>query len=106
MVSRSQIYANCSTRVAHLNVETEEDVNWNGICWKTWSAEKLRKRWADLKADAKVDASMSHRGEYFFQYACTTSLMVSSRYRPTVEGSLGEHVFININHMYSPHVQI
>ena len=66
MVSCSQIYANRSTRVTLLNVDTEGDVNWDGICWKTWSANKLRKRWADLKADAKVDVSMSHRGEHIF----------------------------------------
>ena len=60
MVRCSQIYTNHLTRVALLNVDMEEDVNWDGLCWKTWSAKKLWKRWGDLKADAKVDTSMSH----------------------------------------------
>ena len=60
MVSCSQIYANHSTRVVLLNIDMEEEVNWDGICWKMWSADKLWKRWADLKVDVKVDTNMSH----------------------------------------------
>ena len=63
MSRHSRIYADRSTRVAHLNVDAEEDINWTGLCWKTWTVDKLRTRWADMKADADVDASMSHRGK-------------------------------------------
>ena len=66
MVGCSQIYANCSTRIALLNVDMEEDINWDGICWKTQFADKLQKRWANLKVDVKVDVSMSHQGEHLF----------------------------------------
>ena len=90
MVSRSQIYANRLTRVALLNVDTEEDVNWDAICWKTWSADKLRKRWAGLKADAKVDEGMSHRGEYKIYCACTTVLTVSSDTVQQLRGRWGK----------------
>ena len=64
MSGHYQIYADRSTRVAHLNVEAEEDINWTELCWKTWTVDKLRTRWVDMKADAEVDASMSHRGKY------------------------------------------
>ena len=66
MTGCSQIYTNHLTRVTLLNVNTEKDINWDGICWKMWSADKLWKRWANLKVDVKVDVSMSHRGEYKF----------------------------------------
>ena len=64
MSGHYQIYADCSTRVMHLNVEAEEDINWTELCWKTWTVDKLHTRWVDMKADAEVDASMSHRGKY------------------------------------------
>ena len=63
MSRHSRIYADRSTRVAHLNVNAEEDINWTRLCWKTWTVDKLRTRWANMKADADVDASMSHRGK-------------------------------------------
>ena len=89
MVSHSQIYVNCLTRVALLNVDTEEDVNWDAICWKMWPANKLWKRWAGLKADAKVDKSMSHQGEYKFYCTCTTVLTVSSDTMQQLRGRWG-----------------
>lgn len=60
MVRHSQIYTDWLTRVVLLNVNVEEDVNWAKLCWKMWIADQLWKRWANLKADAKVDTSMSH----------------------------------------------
>ena len=44
MSGHYQIYADCSTRVMHLNVEAEEDINWTELCWKTWTIDKLRTR--------------------------------------------------------------
>ena len=52
-----------------LNIDTEEDINWDGLCWKMWSANKLCMRWAELKVDAEVDMSMSHQGKYSSYHA-------------------------------------
>ena len=49
-----------------LNIDMEEEGNWDGICWKMWSTDKLWKRWANLKVDVKDDVSMSHQGEHLF----------------------------------------
>ena len=52
-----------------LKVNAEEDINWDRLCWKMWSADKLHMRWAELKVDVEVDASMSHRGKYSSYHA-------------------------------------
>lgn len=65
----SQIYSDHSTRVAHLDLDMEEDINWDELSrtgWNGWSAEKLQVRWADLKAG--VDSRATHRGEYGSTY--------------------------------------
>ena len=47
-----------------LKLDAEVDINWDKLTWNAWSADKLRERWASLKAKAEVDPSLSHRGEY------------------------------------------
>ena len=52
-------------RVASLNLEKDEDIWWSELIdeeWDRWNTDKLRERWAALRA--KVGASATHRGEY------------------------------------------
>jgi hypothetical protein len=69
-MQHTRIYTDHSARVALLKLDTEEDINWDELSWNVWSAEKLRKRWADLKAKAKVNTGTSHRGEYISYCVC------------------------------------
>jgi hypothetical protein len=53
-----------ASRVAALDLELEEDVQWSELIdqgWNKWPAKKLQQRWADLKK--KVDVSATHRSE-------------------------------------------
>jgi hypothetical protein len=66
MLSRDYlIHSDHASRVASLDLNTEDDVPWSELIdegWNRWTAEKLRTRWAALKGT--VDASATHRGEY------------------------------------------
>ena len=53
-----------ASRVAALNLDTDEDIRWRELVdkeWGTWNTDKLCTRWDALKA--KVGASGTHRGE-------------------------------------------
>ena len=66
MLSRDYlIHSNHASRVASLNLDTEDDIPWSELIdegWNRWTAAKLRTRWAALKAKAGVSAT--HRGGY------------------------------------------
>ena len=52
-------------RVASLNLDADVDIRWSELIdedWDRWNADKLRERWAALRA--KVGVSATHRGEY------------------------------------------
>ena len=67
-----RLYSNCADhifRVASLNLDVEEDIQWGELIdagWNKWTAQKLEERWAALKS--KVGTSATHCGEYLVLY--------------------------------------
>jgi len=57
---------NQANRVASLDVDSEDDIQWASLIdgsWDTWAAGKLQERWVALKK--KIDTTGdTHRGEY------------------------------------------
>jgi hypothetical protein len=54
------------SRVASLDLDTEEGIDWSTLPdegWKTWTGRKLQQKWASLKKEVRSSDS-THRGEY------------------------------------------
>ena len=60
-----QFHSDHVPRIASLNLNTDKDIQWSELVneeWGTWNTDKLRERWAALKA--RVSMSATHSGEY------------------------------------------